>query len=133
MKSSCELEKGQNKMSVISLQDARKRLENISSSPSQSQPKQLSDETGVKPIDVPTDEEVHEVIMAIYHLLTHAKQKPFTTKSDMARMAADIVAICAVEGFLSTGLPNGHYTNLWMVTQQGLSWLEEATNALTDR
>ena len=70
--------------------------------------------------------------MAVYHLLTHAKQKPFTTKSDMARAGADVVALCASEGLLSTMLPDGHFTNVWMITQDGMAWLEGAANALSD-
>ena len=71
--------------------------------------------------------------MAVYHLLTSAKQRPFTTKSDMARAAADVVGLCASEGLLSTMLPNGNFTNVWMITQDGMSWLEGASDALSPR
>ena len=67
-----------------------------------------SDQTG----QPPTDEEVMDVIIAVYQLLMAAKQKPFTTKSDMARAAADVVALCASEQLLSTMMPDGHFTNV---------------------
>jgi len=71
--------------------------------------------------------------MAIYQLLTLARAKPFTTKSDTARAGADIVALCACEGLLTTMLPEGTFTNVWMVTSDGITWLEGATDALAPR
>ena len=88
-----------------------------------------SDQTG----QAPTDEEAMDVIIAVYQLLMTAKQKPFTTKSDMARAAADIVALCASEQLLSTMMPDGHFTNIWMITEDGQQWLEGATDALAPR
>ena len=75
---------------------------------------------------------MHDIVMAVYGLLSRAIQKPFTTKSDLARAAANEIALCASEGFLTTALPNGHYTNTWMITATGLAWLEEATDALSN-
>ena len=73
-----------------------------------------------------------DVVMAVYGLLSRAVQRPFTTKSDLARAAANEIAVCASEGFLTTALPDGHYTNTWMITGTGLQWLEEASDALFD-
>ena len=51
----------------------------------------------------------------------------------MARAAADVVALCASEQLLSTMMPDGHFTNVWMITEDGLQWLEGANDALAPR
>ena len=94
--------------SVISLDEARKRLESISNSEYQSEQTQLSDLTGAEPTDDPTLEEIADVIMAVAELLHRARVRPFTTKSDIARSAADVVALCASEDLLTTSLPMVH-------------------------
>ena len=40
----------------------------------------------------------------VFVVLQSARMKPFTTKSDFARMAANEVAICASEGLISTAV-----------------------------
>ena len=118
--------------SVISLEEARKRLESISNSEYQSEQTQLSDLTGAEPTDDPTLEEIADVIMAVAALLQRARVRPFTTKSDIARSAADVVALCASEDLLTTSLPNGHFTNVWMITPDGMAWLEGYADATSD-
>ena len=114
-------------MSVIDFKNARQKLLEQSSSNCQSTQSSASDEPGQQLIE---DEESLAVIMAIYHLLERARARPFTTKSDVARGAADIVALCACEGLLTTMLPDGTFTNSWLITTDGISWLEGATDAL---
>ena len=116
-------------MSVIDLKTAREKLEKRSASQCQSTQNTGSDQTG----QLPTEDEMLEVVMAVYNLLMTAKQRPFTTKSDMARAAADVVALCASEQLLSTMMPDGHFTNVWMITEDGLQWLEGANDALAPR
>ena len=116
-------------MSVISLDEWRQKLEDISASKSQSQLTSVSDELGQTPID---DDEL-AVLMEIYTVLVHAKQSPFTTKSDFARVAANPVALCASEGLLSTQLNETTYTNKWMVTADGLEWMEGMEDVLSTR
>ena len=77
-------------------------------------------------------EEIADVIMAIAELLKRARVRPFTTKSDIARSAADVVALCASEDLLTTSLPNGHFTNVWMITPDGMAWLEGYADAVSD-
>ena len=117
------------KMSVIDFKDAQRKLLEQSDSNSQSTQNTASGGIGL----LPTDEPTLEVIIAIYQLLTLARAKPFTTKSDTARAGADIVALCACEGLLTTMLPEGTFTNVWMVTSDGITWLEGATDALAPR
>lgn len=116
-------------MSVISLDEARRRLESISNSEYQSEQTQQSEPTGA----LPTDEEALSVIHAVYEVLSYAHQRPFTTKSDMARAGADVVALCASEGLLSTMLPDGHFTNVWMITEDGMAWLRGYHDAASPR
>lgn len=89
----------------------------------------MSGELGQTPID----EDELKVLMEIYTVLVHAKQSPFTTKSDFARMAANPVALCASEGLLSTQLNETTYTNKWMVTAEGLEWMEGMEDVLSTR
>ena len=119
--------------SVISLEEARKRLESISNSEYQSEQTRQSDQTGAEHTDDPTMEEIADVIMAVADLLHRARVRPFTTKSDIARSAADVVALCASEDLLTTSLPNGHFTNVWMITPDGMAWLEGYADATSDR
>jgi hypothetical protein len=71
----------------------------------------------------PTDTEM-EAILAVYGVLMCARQHPFTTKSDIARKAANEVALAASEGLLTTKLNETTFTNVWMVTADGLAWME---------
>ena len=116
-------------MSVISLEEWRQRLEDISASKSQSPQNTQLDEAGQKP----TDEEEMLMMAEIYSVLLHAKQFPFTTKSDFARKAATAIALCATEGLLSTQLGENTYTNKWMVTAEGLGWMEGFEDAFSPR
>lgn len=66
-------------------------------------------------------------------VIQRAKVRPFTTKSDFAREWANPIALCACEGLITTQLNEGTYTNVWMVTSDGLDWAEEAaTHVLGD-
>lgn len=61
----------------------------------------------------------------VQDILSHAhKYGYFTTKSDFARHHADLVAMLACEGLLTTRLPSGHYNNRWRITAKGLDRLE---------
>jgi hypothetical protein len=69
----------------------------------------------------------------IYAVLLQAKQFPFTTKSDFARKAATPIALCATEGLISTQLGENTFTNRWMVTAEGLGWMEGFEDAFSPR
>lgn len=105
---------------IISLSEVRKRQGNTSKSKSQSKPNTQSARAG----EIPTDDE-DRAMMAIYLTIEKARFSPFTTKSDFARMAANEIALAASEGLISTRLDNGVFCNKWMITQEGLQFLEE--------
>ena len=111
-------------MSVISLDEWRKKLADISTSQSQSTQNTALEQLG----QTPTDEEM-QGLMAICAVVQMARAKPFTTKSDFARTYATEVAMCAVEGLITTQINFNTYGNIWMVTQQGLEYLEEVEDA----
>ena len=66
--------------------------------------------------------------MRVYIVLEHAKVNPFTTKSDFARMAAN-----EIEGLISTRVNDGQYSNVWMITREGLDQMEELASVLSSR
>jgi hypothetical protein len=114
-------------MSVHSLCEWRKKQVEHSTSKSQSQQNTTSDELG----QILTDEEA-EHIAAIFTVVQAAKIKPFTTKSDFARHWATHVALAACEGLISTRLSEEKFTNIWMVTADGLDWMSEVEDVLRD-
>lgn len=107
-------------MSVISLEEWRKKQEDISASNSQSKQNIKSEPHG----EIPTDEEELRALLEIFIVLEKSKLQPFTTKSDFARLAATAVGLCASEGLISTRIRDGVYTNKWMITPDGIEWME---------
>ena len=107
-------------MSVISLDEWRKKQDDISASNSQSQQNTQSETHG----EIPTDEEDLQALLEIFMVLEKSKLQPFTTKSDFARIAATAIGLCASEGLISTRIRDGVYTNKWMITPDGMEWME---------
>ena len=112
-------------MSVHSLEEWRKKREELSISVSLSEQNTPSDEHG----QTLTDEEADH-IAAVYAVVQTAKIKPYTTKSDFARTWASHVALAACEGLISTRLSDEKFTNVWMVTSDGLDWMQEVEDVL---
>ena len=109
-------------MSVISFKDALSKRKQNGASKSQSKQSATSAPTGQNVTD---EEAIHEQVMlsVIYGIVDRAWRKPFTTKSETARYAADIIGICASEGLITTAIEQGRYGNLWLVTEEGLEFL----------
>jgi len=59
----------------------------------------------------------------VTEVLDRAWRKPFTTRSDFARAEADVIAMAASDGFLTTRIAAGFYGTSWRVTPQGLAHL----------
>lgn len=104
----------------IVLSEWREKRANSTASPSPSTLNTTSDEHGQTSID---DDEILAVLK-VYSVVAKARMQPFTTKSDFARMAANEVALAASEGFISTRVNESQYCNMWMVTYEGLAFLE---------
>ncbi len=112
-------------MSVIDFKKARKWLEKRSALKIQSTVNTSIEETGQICLDVAEASQGQMTALAsVYEVLFKARTNPFTTKSNTAREAADIVAMLAVSGFLTTKLPDGDYVNVWMITPTGIKWME---------
>ena len=118
-------------MSVISLEEWRKKLENTSTSQSLSKLSTELAEIGQKPIEELDEGKI--ALIAIAMVVDTTRIRPFTTKSNFARMAANEIAIAASEGFISTKLREGEFTNSWMVTMEGLQFLEEVMDEIITR
>jgi hypothetical protein len=56
-------------------------------------------------------------------VLKRAWTKPFSTKSDFARTNADIIALAASDGLITTRVATGMYGREWLVTAAGLKRL----------
>jgi hypothetical protein len=48
---------------------------------------------------------------------------PFTTRSDFARGNAEVIAMAAVDGHITTKVATGLYGNKWLITEAGLKHL----------
>ena len=115
-------------MSVESLEEWRKKLAESSTSQSQSTPNTGSEEAGPEL----TDDDMMSAFR-VFVVLQSARMKPFTTKSDFARIAANEVAICASEGLISTAVKPGTYSNVWMITSEGMEQMEVLDEFLSTR
>lgn len=107
-------------MSVESLDAWRKKLAERSTSPSLSTQNTQSEKTGL----VLTEHEM-QVIADLLAVLKVTRVKPYTTKSDFARRAATEIGILASEGMISTKVDSLNYTNLWMITPEGIEQMED--------
>lgn len=63
-------------------------------------------------------------------ILGHSHFSGFTTKSDLAREHADIVAMLACSGLISTSAGGGDWTNFWKITPPGLDFLMQVLEEL---
>jgi hypothetical protein len=54
-------------------------------------------------------------------ILKQAHEAPFKTKSNFARENADLIAMAASDGFITTRVATGLYSRKWMITPLGLS------------
>ena len=114
---------------VISFADWQRKRDELSKSNAQSKQNTPSAKHGPTHTKSDTD---FEVIGILFSVLLEARTKPFTTKSDFARMAATEIALLASEGLLSTEVAPGNYTNKWMVTEAGIEWMSEVVHDLSD-
>lgn len=86
----------------------------------------MSEEHG--PIHI--DEAEMEFLTQLMTVVMKAKTQPFTSKSDFARSHATAIAAAASDGLISSKLDMTTYTNHWMVTAEGLDWMDEVNNVL---
>lgn len=107
-------------MSVISFEEAQKKLEKVSNSDAELTPNTMSEFLGQLPTDT---EEDRDGVLA-YEVLAKSHFEGFTTKCDYARDNADVVAMLACAGFITTNIQGDQWSNLWKITVDGLAFLQ---------
>ena len=110
-------------MSVISLDDARKKLAKRLKSDSPSKLNTPWDEHGQTPTEL--DENTEIALLAMYEVLIESWAGGFTTKSKFARESANIIAVAATEGLITTRLEEEVWGNRWMITEKGMNFMKE--------
>ncbi len=126
----CRSQSGKDRkiMSVIWLDDVRKKREKHINSESQSTQSTASEEAGQTPTEL--DKATDDALTAMFFVLKNAKMGGFTTKSKFARDAATIIAVAATEDLITTKLSEEEWGNIWFLTEFGHSYLKELENAV---
>lgn len=119
-------------MSVISLEDARKKLEKRLASESQSKQSIQSEELGLTLTEEDVDQRTIEALIVMFEVLSEAWIRPFTTKSKFARDKANMVAVAATENLITTRLNDEIWGNRWLITDDGLSFMKEIEDDLVN-
>lgn len=108
-------------MSVISLEEWRKKQAALSKQTSPSHPIIALAELGLTPIEI-NEQMAHS--MAIYLVLDRAHRRSFSVKSRFAREGAFYVAMTASEGWITTAADehpdNEQWANHWAITESGI-------------
>lgn len=115
-------------MSVISFEKARKRLAKSGSKKGYlSQLTSQSDEHG----PTLTDEQ-KAAMMRLFLCVLKAADDPPLVKSRFAREQAQYIGIAASMGLITLQLDEEHFTNHWMLTDEGFEWLKGVKHEVTD-
>ena len=73
-----------------------------------------------------------ENLILLFVVIDRGWRKPFTVKSDFARVGALHVAIAASEGFITTQIDEDSWGKHWYVTPDGQDIHEEISSTLKD-
>ena len=73
-----------------------------------------------------------ENLLLLFIVIDRSWRKPFTVKSDFARVGALHVAIAASEGFITNQLDEDSWGNRWYVTLDGQDIHEEISRTLKE-
>ena len=108
-------------MSVISLEEWRKKQAALSKQRSPSHPIIALEKLGLTPTEI--DEQMAHT-MSIYIVLDRAHRRPFSVKSRFAREGAFYVAMAASEAWITTAADehpsNERWGNQWVTTETGI-------------
>jgi hypothetical protein len=111
-------------MSVLSLDEWRKKLEERSTYQSQSTQSTPGEQPGL----IATNEELFlqlPMMASVYTVLHNTWRSPYTTKSDFARAHANYVAMCASEDLITTKIAEDTWGNEWLITEMGMAFMQE--------
>ena len=111
-------------MSVISLEEQRKKLGKHLDSDVPSPPNTPSGELGL----IPTDQS-ELGLMCVYDVCRRAWLDGISVKGRFARSSALWVAMAATEGLISTKVDDERWASAWMITDGGIEFMMELENA----
>ena len=114
-------------MSVISLEEWRKKQVTTSSSKSQLHLNTPSDRTGQKltKAEIELNEKTAEAVDGLCYIIWCAWTQPFTTRGKIARDNAELVGICATEGLITLKMDNISWGRHWLATDEGIDYMKE--------
>ena len=118
-------------MSVISLDEWRKKQALLAKRTSVSNPISALEELGLTPTEI--DEQMAHT-MAIYLVLDRAHRRSFSVKSRFAREGAFYVGMAASEGWVTTAADdhsdNEQWGNHWVSTESGIRMRRQLSEVL---
>ena len=114
-------------MSVISLEEWRKKQVSSSNSKSQSPRSTQSEVTGLKltKAEKELDKKTAEAVTGLCFIIWNAWTKPFTTRGTIARNYPELVGICASEGLITMKIDDITWGKHWLATDHGVDYLKE--------
>lgn len=116
-------------MSVISLDEWRKKQEKLSKLTSPSKQNIPWEELGLTRIE--QNEQIEDFLLT-YTTLDRAWRKPFTVSSKFAREGAFYVALCASEGWITTKIDEETWGTRWSISEYGMGVKKELNRVLRD-
>ena len=116
-------------MSVISLEEWRKKQELLLQQKSPSMQSIKWDELGLIPTDL--DPSIATAI-GMYIVLDKAWRSPFKVSSRFARDGAVLIAIAASEGMISTCIGEDQWGEQWLITEFGMEMKGELDDLLKE-
>lgn len=114
---------------VISLEEQRRKREKLSDSGAPSKRSMPSGELGEIPIDPDSDGAPELGLSVLYDVCREAWDKGIAVKGNFARMTANVIAIAAVEGLITTKMTELHYGNRWLLTEDGADFMVDLEDA----
>ena len=114
-------------MSVISLEEWRRKVASSSNSKYQSPRSIQSDRTGQKltKAEKELDKKTAEAITGLCFIIWNAWTRPFSTRGTIARHYPELVGICASEGLITMKIDGITWGKHWMATDDGVDYLKE--------
>lgn len=112
-------------MSVISLEEWRKKQAKHSNSTSPSKPSLTSEKPGATHTESTHIEDDLDMLISFWEVLDAAARTPFTVKSNFARQAAWYISVCASRGLLTTEVDYEIFGNYWLITEEGHEFKED--------
>ena len=116
-------------MSVISLEEWRKKQALLSKQASPSTPISALEKLGLTRTEI-DDQMAHT--MSLYITLDRAWRRGFSVKSRFARDGAFYVAMAATEGWITNHLDGDEWGNSWAITEEGMEFKKGLDDVLRD-